>query len=161
MRHLIKQREIVIDDWRYAEEDPLGRKRALILPFNRWIRERKHWWLWDGRLGVRIASTDPAAVLAPDFLRVSLIAVKFDGTDEDRSCAQARMLRKLHGFTGELRAIGKIDCDQLSYLAHCGFDSFELPADVDLESALHAFDDFIPVYQAAIDVGGASAQHIG
>jgi len=33
MRRLIKQREIVADEWRYADEDPLGRERALILPF--------------------------------------------------------------------------------------------------------------------------------
>ena len=54
MRRLIKQREIVVDEWRYADEDPLGRERALILPFARWKEERDRWWLWDGRLGVRL-----------------------------------------------------------------------------------------------------------
>ena len=153
MRRLIKQRDIVIDDWRYAEEDPLGRKRALILPFDRWIQERKRWWLWDGRLGVRIGPTDPVAALAQDFLRVSLIAVEFDGVDEDRGCSQAQSLRKRYGFTGELRAVGDFQHDQLSYMARCGFDSFELPPGADLEAALDAFDDFLVVYPGAVDAG--------
>jgi uncharacterized protein (DUF934 family) len=63
MRRLIKQREIVVDSWRYAEEDPLGRERALILPFARWKEERSRWWLWDGKLGVRMGPTDPVTEL--------------------------------------------------------------------------------------------------
>src|SRR5918993_512709 len=63
MRQLIKQREIIVDEWRYADEDPVGRERALILPFARWKEERERWWLWDGRLGVRLGPTDPIAAL--------------------------------------------------------------------------------------------------
>ena len=40
MRQLIRRREIVNDDWRYVDEDPHGRDRALILPFARWQQER-------------------------------------------------------------------------------------------------------------------------
>ena len=75
MRHLIKQREIIRDDWRYAEEDPLGRERALILPLARWKEERERWWLWDGRLGVRIGPTDQVSELEQDFTRIALVAV--------------------------------------------------------------------------------------
>ena len=64
MRRLIKQRDIVVDEWRYADEDPVGRERALILPFARWKEERDRWWLWDGRLGVRLGPTDPVGVEA-------------------------------------------------------------------------------------------------
>ena len=35
-----------------------GRERALILPFARWKEERERWWLWDGRLGVRLAGVE-------------------------------------------------------------------------------------------------------
>ena len=79
MRRLIKQRDIVVDEWRYADEDPVGRERALILPFARWKEERERWWLWDGRLGVRLGPTDPVDALAQDFLRVSLVAIEFGG----------------------------------------------------------------------------------
>src|SRR5262245_66685210 len=108
MRQLIKQRDIVSDDWRYADEDPLGRERALILPFARWREERERWWLWDGRLGVRIGPTDQVSALQHDFLRIGLVAIEFGGIGEGRGYSQAQILRKRYRFTGELRAVGKI-----------------------------------------------------
>lgn len=153
MRRLIKQREIVLDDWRYADDDPQGRSRALILPFARWIEERERWWLWDGRLGVRLGPTDDVARLEHDFLRLGLVAVEFGALAEGRGYSQAQLLRKRYKFTGELRAVGDVQRDQLFYMARCGFDAFELPDGADLEAALAAFDDFSVAYQEAIDVG--------
>jgi uncharacterized protein (DUF934 family) len=153
MRQLIKQREIVTDEWRYIEEDPLGRERALILPLARWKEERDRWWLWDGRLGVKIGPTDSVADLAQDFLRISLVAIEFGGLAEGRGYSQAQLLRGRYKFTGELRAVGKIQRDQLFYMARCGFDAFELPEGADLQVALTAFKDFTVKYQDAIDTG--------
>jgi uncharacterized protein (DUF934 family) len=153
MRKLIKQRDIVSDDWRYADEDPLGRERALILPFARWREERERWWLWDGRLGVRIGPSDPVSALQLDFLRIGLVAIEFGGIGEGRGYSQAQILRKRYRFTGELRAVGKIQRDQLFYLARCGFDAFELPDGADLQAALAAFDSFSVAYQPAVDQG--------
>jgi len=155
MRQLIKQREIVTDEWRYADEDPTGRERALILPFARWKEERERWWLWDGRLGVRLGPTDPVAALEHDFLRIGLVAIEFGGMAEGRGYSQAQILRKRYKFTGELRAVGKIQRDQLFYLARCGFDAFELPEGADLQAALAGFNDFSVAYQPAVDVGVA------
>jgi uncharacterized protein (DUF934 family) len=152
MRHLIKQREVVIDSWRYADEDPHGRERALILPFARWKEERARWWLWDGKLGVRLAPTDPVAELEHDFLRIGLVAIEFSGISEGRGYTQAQLLRKRYNFTGELRAVGKIQRDQLFYMARCGFDAFELPENADLDVALTAFSDFSVAYQTAPDL---------
>jgi uncharacterized protein (DUF934 family) len=152
MRQLIRRREIVNDDWRYVDEDPHGRDRALILPFARWQQERNRWWLWDGRLGVRLGPADPVAALAQDFLRVGLVAIEFGGIAEGRGYSQAQLLRKRYKFGGELRAVGNIQRDQLFYLARCGFDSFELPEGADLQGALASFDDFSVAYQGAPDL---------
>lgn len=153
MRRLIKQREVIVDEWRYADEDPVGRERALILPFARWKAEREQWWLWDGRLGVRVGPTDPVAELKNDFTRIGLIAIEFSGLAEGRGYSQAALLRSRYKFTGELRAVGKIQRDQLFYMARCGFDTFELPEGADLNVALTAFDDFDVAYQGAYDAG--------
>jgi uncharacterized protein (DUF934 family) len=158
MRQLIKQREVVVDEWRYADEDPVGRERALILPFARWKAEREQWWLWDGRLGVRIGPTDPIAELKNDFTRLGLVAVEFGGLAEGRGYSQAALLRSRYKFTGELRAVGKIQRDQLFYMARCGFDTFELPEGADLSVALTAFDDFSVAYQGAFDAAGVHVQ---
>lgn len=158
MRRLIKHRDIVQDDWRYADEDPLGRERALILPLARWREERERWWLWDGRLGVRLGPDDAVAELENDFLRISLVAIEFGGLGEGRGYSQAQLLRRRYRFAGELRAVGNVQRDQLFYLARCGFDAFELPEQADLQAALDAFNDFSVAYQGAVDVDVAPAR---
>ncbi len=149
MRSIIRRREIVADDWRYADEDPAGADRALILPLARWHEERPQWWLWAGRLGVRIGPTDRVELLRPDLTRLSLIAIEFGGPSEGRGYTQARLLRERLGFAGELRAVGYVKRDQLFFLARCGFDAFELSAGVDPQSVLTAFEDFDVAYQPA------------
>lgn len=149
MRNIIRRREIVADDWRYLEEDPVGTGGALILPLARWHEERPQWWLWAGRLGVRIGPTDRVELIRPDLARLSLIAIEFGGPSEGRGYTQARLLRERLGFAGELRAVGYVKRDQLFFLARCGFDAFELSEGVDAHSVLTAFDDFDVAYQPA------------
>lgn len=149
MRSIIRRREVVTDDWRYIDEDPAGGDLALILPLPRWHEERSNWWLWAGRLGVRIGPTDRVDLLKPDLTRLSLIAIEFGGPSEGRGYTQARVLRERAGFAGELRAVGYVKRDQLFFLARCGFDAFELSEGVDPRSVLSAFDDFDVAYQPA------------
>ena len=66
---------------------------------------------------------------------------------------QAQLLRRRYQFTGEIRAVGKVQRDQLFYMARCGFDAFELPDGADTAVALTAFDDFSVKYQDSIDPG--------
>jgi uncharacterized protein (DUF934 family) len=149
VRNIIRRREVVADDWRYPEEDPAGDARALILPLARWHEERSQWWLWAGRLGVRITPADRVELLRPDLTRLSLIAIEFTGPSEGRGYSQGRILRDRLGFSGELRAVGYVKRDQLFFLARCGFDAFELPQGIDPQSVLTAFDDFDVSYQPA------------
>jgi uncharacterized protein (DUF934 family) len=153
MPQLIRQRKFVADDWRNIDDDPTGRERALIIPFARWQAERDQWWLWDGKLGVRIGPTDAVEALERDFLRISLVAIEFSGIGEGRGYTQAQLLRRRYQFTGEIRAVGKVQRDQLFYMARCGFDAFELPDGADTAVALTAFDDFSVKYQDSIDPG--------
>ena len=156
MRQLIKQREVVTDEWRYFDEDPTGgAQRALILPFAKWTEERQQWWRWDGRLGVRLGPTDPVDALANDFTRVSLVALEFGGIGEGRGYTQAQLLRRRYNFSGEIRAVGKIQRDQVFYMARCGFDAFDFPAGTDLSVPLAAFNDFSVAYQSSSDQGVA------
>jgi uncharacterized protein (DUF934 family) len=71
------------------------------------------------------------------------------------------MLRKRFRFTGELRAVGNVQRDQLFFMARCGFDAFELPENANLAEALAAFGDFSVAYQTASDSGLALARRAG
>jgi uncharacterized protein (DUF934 family) len=152
MRQLIRQLEIVSDDWRHAEQDPLGESASLIIPFAQWQQEREQWLARKIRLGVRLGPAHPVESLAPDLNSLSLVAIEFGGISEGRGYTQAQMLRQRYKFTGEVRAVGKVQRDQFFYMARCGFDAFELPEGADLEGALASFKDFTVAYQPAADV---------
>ena len=152
MRKIIKQREIIADSWRYAEED--ANASAIIVSLTQWQAERETLLASGKKLGVKLAPADKVEVLAADVSKLALIALDFGGFGEGRGYSQAHLLRRRYGFTGELRAVGKIQRDQLFYMARCGFDAFELPEGADLNVALTAFDDYSVAYQPGIEVAG-------
>ncbi len=171
MRQLIRQRDgvaaLVADEWRAVAAGTNGAGavvgtdagfdrsesgggiaiRSLILPLARWQAERDQWWLWVGRLGVRIAPNDRVEALESDLVRLALIAIEFPGPSEGRGYSQARVLRDRFGFTGEVRAVGHVKLDQLFFLARCGFDALELADGTDPQQALQALRQFDVAYQ--------------
>jgi uncharacterized protein (DUF934 family) len=102
---------------------------------------------------VGLAPADDVAVLRDDLARISLIALEFGGMNEGRGYSQAQLLRRRYGFTGEIRAVGKVLRDQLFYMARCGFDAYEFPEGTDLDVALTAFGDYTVAYQSSTDRG--------
>ena len=117
----------------------------------RWQQQRDEL-LERGRCGVRLAGSDDVGQLAADVSALPLIAIEFPAFTDGRGYTHARLLRDRHGFRGQLRAVGDIGQDQLFPLQRCGFNAFELNADVDAEAALDGLDDFTVNYQPAADV---------
>jgi uncharacterized protein (DUF934 family) len=151
MRKLIKQRSVINDTWKYVDEEPAA--LAVIVPLAQFLAERDRWVGSTAILGVRIGPADNVDVLKSDLARISLVAVEFAGLSEGRGYSQAQLLRRRYGFTGEIRAVGKIQRDQLFYMARCGFDAFEFPEGTDFDVALAAFGDFTVAYQSSTDRG--------
>ena len=60
------------------------------------------------------------------------------------------MLRTRFGFTGELRAIGDIRRDWLSYMRRCGFDSYQMSNDEDAERAIDSLVVMSDYYQGSV-----------
>ena len=158
MRKILKQREIVADSWRYAEEDALinSEADAVIYSLEQFQAEQATLLASGKALGVKLKPADKVDALVGVAPKLALIALEFTSLGEGRGYSQAHILRRRLGFTGELRAVGKIQRDQLFYMARCGFDAYELPADADLHVALTAFDDYTVAYQPGIDVGGVT-----
>jgi uncharacterized protein (DUF934 family) len=151
MRQLIKQRKVVADSWKYADEDAAA--DAVIVPLARFQLERAQWLASKSKLGVRLAAADSLDPIAGDLNRLSLVAFEFGGITEGRGYSHAQLLRQRFNFEGEIRAVGKIQRDQVFYMARCGFDAFEFPDGADLNVALKAFDDFSVAYQPSADRG--------
>jgi uncharacterized protein (DUF934 family) len=161
MAKIIKNGQILADDWqllRLVEGEtpetvaiPAGK---VLVPLAVWQTRQAE--LADrAELGVWLDSAEPAAALAADVARLSVVAVNFPKFADGRGYSIATLLRTRHGYAGELRAIGEVLRDQFFFLTRCGFDALQ-PADgrysdAQLEAALASLADFSEPYQAAVD----------
>jgi uncharacterized protein (DUF934 family) len=134
MSKLIRNGQLVNDGWkilRLAEGDtPHGVKlpvgEVLVLP-SVWQarraelihREYEHGWA----LGIWFAADQSPSMIERDIDDFSVIAVEFDKFSDGNSYLTARLLRERYGYGGELRAIGDVPCNKLSYLHQLGFDA--------------------------------------
>ncbi|MEP6883802.1 MAG: DUF934 domain-containing protein [Gammaproteobacteria bacterium] len=151
-RRLLRDGQVVVDDWSYLAEAEDRQAASLILSYAEWQSQPDIWANRDGRLGVVLPPGHKLDLLAPRFSRFSLIGLEFSGPSEGRGYSQARMLREQWNFSGELRATGYVRRDQVFFMARCGFNSFELP-DADIEGASTALSTFSRAYQPSNDAG--------
>ena len=152
-RRLLRDAQIVDDDWSYAADGGGDAQAPVIVPFAQWRNERETW-LADGRrrLGVLCSPEHRVESLAADLSRLALVGLEFPGPGEGRGYSQARLLRERWNYGGEVRAVGYVRRDQLFFMARCGFNSFELP-DADMEAAHAALAAFSSAYQPSNDAG--------
>jgi len=101
--------------------------------------------------GVWLAPTDEPADAVPLFGSIELIAVQFPKFGDGRGFSTAALLRRRHGWRGELRAIGDVLRDQLYFMKRVGFDGFALRADRSAENALASLSDFTDSYQGSVE----------
>jgi uncharacterized protein (DUF934 family) len=151
-RRLLRDRQIVVDEWLYVSEAAAAATSPLIVTFDQWQLEPDTWIARGSPLGVLLSAAHKVEQLAPHLGRFALIAAEFSGPSEGRGYTQARLLRERWDFKGELRATGHVRRDQLFFMARCGFNSFELP-ETDIEDAYTVFSTFSAAYQPSNDLG--------
>ena len=148
MRHILRRRELIEDDWRYVGET-VAEAAALIVPFAEFRTNPGKWRTYPGALGVRLTAADRVEDIGADLTRFTLIAVEFPTPTDGRGYSHGRILRTRLQFQGELRAVGAVKQDQIFFLARCGFDSFELAEGENVEEALRALQRYTVAYQPA------------
>ena len=155
MGMLIKERRIVADSWRLLSRGPKGElpevpvEGDVIVPLALWLEHRDAFLAYSGKLGVWLEANEGPEAIADDLQRFTLIAVNFPKFGDGRGYSIARLLRERYGYKGELRAIGDVLHDFLYFMKQCGFDSFALRDDQDVNEALAAFDTFSDGYQTS------------
>jgi uncharacterized protein (DUF934 family) len=150
MRRVLRQRELVVDDWRHWGEDVAAGTcdRGIIVPLRELRANPQEWDAPAQALGVRIAPADKLEDLIPELTRFALVAIEFPSPTEGRGYSQARLLRGRVGFKGELRAVGAaVKRDLMVALARCGFDAFEVASAEDPEACLEALCRYSVAYQ--------------
>ena len=151
-RRLLRDRQIVADEWLYSAEAAGNALAPLIVTVAEWLNDRETWLARGSRLGLQIAPAHKLESLVQDLGFFTLIAAEFPGPADGRGYTQGRLLRERFDFKGELRATGYVRRDQLFFLARCGFNSFELP-EADIEDAMSALSTFSAAYQPSNDRG--------
>ena len=108
----------------------------------------------SGELGVWLAAGEDIVAVTGDLAALQVIALHFPKFTDGRSYSAATLLRKRHGYKGELRAIGEVLRDQFNYMTRCGFDALQPQAgrytDAQLEAAVASIDDFSQPYQHSV-----------
>jgi len=151
MPRLIKGRALVEDASvlvrAAATLDDVPQDVAAIVPLALWLGNRDALRA-RGNVGVWLAPAEDPFALAEDIASIRVIAVDFPAFTDGRGYSTARLLRERLGYTGELRAVGDVQRDQLYYLSQVGFDAFALAEGRDVDAALASLDDFSDGYQS-------------
>jgi uncharacterized protein (DUF934 family) len=150
MSKVIIDSAIVDDAWTLvaAADAEIPATAKIIVPLKVWQAKPA---ALNGKLaGVYLDSADDPAALAGDVNSLPIIAINFPTFKDGRGYSTAYLLRTRYGYTGELRAIGDIQRDQLFYLQRVGFNAFAIRADKDIEAALKSFSDFSDAYQGSV-----------
>lgn len=150
MPKLIKQSVIVDNVWQKLDSDFEGNtdNQAVLIPLARFL-EDPNLVIGNAQAGVWLDSDQNPEDLGPFIDQLALIAINFPKFVDGRGYSYARILRDRFNYQGELRAIGDVLHDQLFYLKRCGFDSFAVREDKDIEAAISGLDAFTESYQAA------------
>jgi uncharacterized protein (DUF934 family) len=153
MFKLIRNGRVVSDEWKtltLAEGDtpqsvrlPVG---PVLVPLSVWQarraelihREYEHGW----PLGVWLAAEEDAEAIGRDIDDFTVIAVEFDKFTDGKSYSTARLLRERYGYKGELRAIGDVPRDRLTFQHQVGFDAFAVNANQKFGTILSGLFDF-------------------
>ena len=152
MADIIKARRIVADSWQLLDRsDAIPPAGEVIVPLAMWRAQGAALTARGGRVGILLEVNDELESIVADFPRIALIAIRFASATDGRGYSAARLLRERHGWRGELRAVGEVLRDQLSYLERCGFDAFQLREGTDVRAALAAFGEFSEAYQTSVE----------
>jgi len=154
---IIKDKKIIEDHWRYVADDAELPQGDITVSTNRWRKEKPQLLKREGKIGLRIDSTEPIEDIANDLDLLRLIELNFSTFTDGRSFTQAWLLRNRYNFTGEIRAVGNFMVDQVFYLYRTGVNAFALEHTDKLPVALSTLNDFSVAYQSSVNQPGKAA----
>lgn len=123
----------------------------------------ENWRQWDASSGYQSAAMESSAVpglwieadqdldeIEDIISRLPIVAVRFPSIGHGVGFSVATVLREHYKFSQELRAFGSIIPDQVPYLRRCGFNSFVLANQNQLDVALNLLLNNNLTYQGSV-----------
>ena len=142
MPTLVKNQQIVIDEWTLVDETDCADSIKSIVPYREGIT------VSDSR-GVWIEADVELEEIVDAILASPLIAVNFPVFSDGRGLSIGHLLRKRFRYEGELRAIGEVTPDLTPFMFRCGFDAFVLADDEKAKDAIRCIESLSPNYQSS------------
>lgn len=143
---LVKNGQIVADDFvAVADDAQLPADGAVLVSATRFLTEAETLTKSNRQLGVVWPNNRDVVELKPWLDRLALIALVYPTYKDGRAHSQARRLREIYGYRGELRATGQVLRDQFTFLLRNGFDAFDVKKDADARAfgeATHRYTEF-------------------
>jgi uncharacterized protein (DUF934 family) len=154
-KQMIINGEIQPDNWQYLGDGQADISSLpegdIVVPLAFWQANKQALSGRSGRLGVHIDSHEEPEQVAVDLSNFSVIAVNFPSFMDGRGYSTARILRDRYHYQGDIRAVGDVLPDQLFYMRRCGFSSFVIKEDKDINDAVKYLNTIRHTYQAASD----------
>jgi uncharacterized protein (DUF934 family) len=141
---------------RVADDAALPESGAVLVSLGRFAAEKDTLLSRDAELGVWLQSSESPVAIAKDLDRIALVALDFPIFSDGRAYSSARILRERYGYKGELRAIGDVLCEQLTFMLRSGFETFEMQSATALDEFNSVVTEVRVVYQPTAD-GRATA----
>ena len=151
MPNIIKDGVIVADDYQLVTEVGILPDAPVLATLEVWQQQRDEILAHGDKKGLLLKPDQHPEQLGDDIAALDLIALDFPAFADGRGYSYAVLLRQRYGYRGELRATGDVFKDNLFYLKRCGFNSFAVRADKDINIALQGLTDFSESYQASVD----------
>lgn len=149
---LVKNGAVVDDPWcRIGDDALLPLSGPVIVSAERLRDAQAELAQRNSPLGLWLSSDDALDKIGGALEVVDLVVLEFPAFTDGRPYSTARLLRERYQFAGELRAVGQILRDQAQFMLRCGFDSFELAPDADVEDWLTGLSEIAVHYQPAAD----------
>lgn len=148
---LVKDGASAPNPWVFVEDGSyINGAAAVTVPLARYLAEMETYQGRNAPVGVRLQPDDDPEALVPYLSRLDLIEISFPKYTDGRGYSQAQLLRRRHGYRGELRAVGHVLRDQIFYMNRSGFDAYET-ARAGLSQVLEALNEVRDAYQPAAD----------
>jgi uncharacterized protein (DUF934 family) len=143
---LVKNGAIVADDFvAVADDAELPAGGAVLISAARFLADAETLATRNSPVGVAWPNNRDVAELVPWLDRLALVALVFPSFRDGRAHSQARRLREIYKYRGELRATGQVLRDQFTFLLRNGFDAFDVKKDTDAHAfgeATHRYTEF-------------------
>ncbi|KPF95218.1 oxidoreductase [Rhodopseudomonas sp. AAP120] len=149
---LVKNAQIVADEFvTVADDAELPAEGAVLLSATRFLADAGTLTNSNRALGVAWPNNRDVAELKPWLDRLALITLVFPTFRDGRAHSQARRLREIYGYRGELRATGQVLRDQFTFLVRNGFDSLDAKKEADAHAFREATHRYTEFYQPTGD----------